>query len=423
MTAKKIVLNVVVPVIAVVGAVLMMRHLIATRPPAPTRPSMPAEQLVTVEEARRHDEVLHLRSVGRVKAAREVTLQPEVSGRVVEVDPRLVPGGILPEGTVAVRIDDRAYRLAVSQQQAQVAKARVDLQVESGRKAVAEREWSLLEKEIEASAEGKALALRDPYKRLAEVQVAAAGSALERARLDVQRTTIAVPFNAFVREESVELGLLATPQTPLARLVGTDHFWVEVTVPLDEIARVAIPGIGGVPDGGGARAVVRQVGTGSSATVERQGRVIRLLSELDPLGAQARLLVEISDPLGLASTERGLPLFLGAFVDVAIDVAALDQVVAVPRRALRDGKAVWVLAPEGKLEIREVEIVWRDEDEVLVKRGVAPGERIITSRLSAPVAGMPLKVVAPKEQVGSDPAGPTGAPGGAGAAAKKAVAP
>lgn len=400
MRLKNILLHVVLPIVAVVGAVMIMRHLVATRPPTPTAPAMKTGQLVTVVEAMRHDRPLRIESVGRVKPAREVTLQPEVSGRVVAVDPRLVQGGLLPAGAVAVEIDDQAYRLQVAQQQANVAKARVDLQVEGGRKAVAEREWALLEKEIEASADGRSLALREPYLRLAEVQVAAASSALERARLDVSRTTITVPFNAFVREETVEPGLLATPQTMLARLVGTDAFWIEVTVALDEVSRIAIPGLAGVPEGQGARALVRQVGTGD-AVVEREGRVIRLLSELDPLGAQARLLVEVPDPLGLAASERPLPLFLGAFVDVAIDAAPLSEVVAIPRKALREGRLVWILSPEDKLEIRTVDIAWRDREEVLVTSGVEPGERIITSPLTAPVAGMSLQVVGATKTAGS----------------------
>lgn len=394
MTAKKIILNGVVPVVAVVGALMVLNQLVATRPQTPTRPSMPNVPIVSVEEARPYERALHVKAVGRVKPARAVTLQPEVSGRVVEVAPDLVPGGILSAGTVAVRIDDRPYRLVVSQHKANVAKARVDLQLESGRKAVAEREWSLLEEGIEASPEGKALALRKPQQRLAEVQVASAASALERARLDVERTTIKLPFNALVTEETVEPGLLATPQTPLAKLVGTDAFWVEVTVPLDEVARIAVPGLDEVPPGGGARALVRQVGTGANV-VAREGRVVRLLGELDPLGAQARLLIEIPDPLGLEGAARALPLFLGAFVEVEIDATPFDAVVAIPRRALRDGKAVWVLTAEDTLDIREVTIAWREPGQVLVTAGVTPGERVITSRLTTPVTGMDLKIAAP----------------------------
>jgi len=390
MTLRKVLLNVILPLAVVIGAVIAVGQLLATRPETPTMKPPELGQFVTIEVASAHTEPVHVRSVGRVKPAREVVLQPEITGRIVLADPRLTPGGLLPAGAVAVTLDARAYRLVVAQQQANVAKARVDLQVESGRKVVAEREWSLLESEVAASADGKALALREPYQRLAAVQVAGAEAALQRARLDVERATLIVPFNAMVREESVELGLLASPQTPLAKIVGTDAFWAEVTIPLDELGRIAIPGLAGVAEGEGSLVRVTQVGGG----VTKEGRVLKLLNELDPLGAQARLLIEVDDPLGLKTEPRGLPLFLGAFVDVEIVGTAFESVVSVPRKGIRDGTSAWVLSPEGTLDIRAITIVWRERDEVYITSGVKAGERVITSRLSAPVQGMRLEVAA-----------------------------
>ncbi|HRE92269.1 MAG TPA: HlyD family efflux transporter periplasmic adaptor subunit, partial [Myxococcota bacterium] len=108
----------------------------------------------------------------------------------------------------------------------------------------------------------------------------------------MDRATVTVPFNAYVRAESVELGLLATPQAPLVSLVGTDHFWVEVLVPLAELSRIAVPGLGGVADGQGSPAKISLMGSAASQ-VTRVGRVKQLLTELDPLGAQARLIIEV----------------------------------------------------------------------------------------------------------------------------------
>lgn len=414
MTGRQIALNIALPAVVLVGAVLFIRHLGATKPEQKQMKPPDMGQFVTVEEAKPYLEPTHIKTVGRVKAAREVTLSPEVSGRIVEVHPNLMVGGLIKEGEVAFKIDERAYRLNVAQQQANVAKARVDLQLESGRKVVAEREWGLIESQIAATADGKALALREPQKRLAEVSVAAAASALDRARLDVDRATVTVPFNAYVRAESVELGLLATPQTPLVSLVGTDHFWIEVLVPLAELSRIAVPGLGGVVEGQGSPAKVSLMGS----QVMKLGRVKQLLTELDPLGAQARLIIEVEDPMGLAEGARALPLFLNAFVDVEIEGAGLQGVVAISRKSLRDGDKVWLLV-DGKLEIRDIEVVWRERDIVLAKSGVAEKDKVITSRLSAPVAGMALKVAG----AGMTAGGPPGAPGGPGGGAGPGAGP
>ena len=122
-----------------------------------------------------------------------------------------------------------------------------------------------------------------------------------------------------------------------------------------------------------------------------------MLSDLDPLGRMARVVVEVMDPLelGRPPSERRLPLLVGAFVSVRLVGTTLDDVVAVPREAIREGDSVWVATRDDTLEIRPVIITWRERTRVLVVRGLADAERIISSPLSAPVEGMALRFMAP----------------------------
>jgi RND family efflux transporter MFP subunit len=377
---KSLLLNVVLPVAVLVGTGATIRAFMSSRPATPQAPPMPTGQVVnaiTVERAVARAEV---KAVGRVKPARELTVLPEVAGRLVELHPELQPGGIIRAGETIVRIDDRPYRMQVSQQEANAA-ARVELQVEAGRRSVAEREWSMLESEVQATADGKDLALRKPYERLAQVKVASAGAALARARLDVERTVLAAPFNALVREEAAEPGMLAGPQTPIARLVGTDAFWVEVTVPDEALARLRVPSPGAPASEGAAVVVRRSVWN---------GRIIRLLGDLDTIGAQARLLVQIDDPLALATP--GKPLLLNSFVEVSIASEPLPDAVRLPRVALREGDIAWVLGADDTISFRPLTIGAREKDHVLVTAGLTAGERVVTSRLAAPVPGMKVRV-------------------------------
>ena len=59
---------------------------------------------------------------------------------------------------------------------------------------------------------------------------------------------------------------------------------------------------------------------------------------------------------------------------------------------MRDGDRVWLITPENQLRISEVEIVWRDSDETLV-RGMSQGDRLIVSNLPTPIDGMPVRVL------------------------------
>ncbi len=417
MTAKKIVLNVVLPIVALLGAFMTVGAFMRSRPETPKMPPEVTGQVVRVALAEAASGRAKVTAVGRVRAARELTVMPEVSGRLVELHPALQPGGLVREGDELLRIDDRAYRLMVSQQEANAAAARVDLQVESGRRSVAEREWSLLESDVQATAEGKALALRKPYERLAQVRVASARAALERARLDVERTVLKAPFNALVREETAELGMLVGPQSAIARLVGTDTFWVEVSLPFDDLARIRVPGPGQDEAAGAAATIVPSHLAGADGAATYAGRAIRLLGDLDAVGAQARILIEVPDPLGLESGKA--PLLLNTFVEVALETEAAPDAIRVPRVALREGDVVWVLKADDTLEFREVEVGARERDAVLVTAGLEPGERIITSRLSAPVPGMKLKVADEAVKAAS---APVPVDGGAAPPASKAEA-
>jgi hypothetical protein len=130
--------------------------------------------------------------------------------------------------------------------------------------------------------------------------------------------------------------------------------------------------------------------------------VLRLLGDLDPVGRMARLLVEIRDPLGAAVPAKApkegeppplaLPLLLGAYVEVGIEAQQLTNVVEVPRLALRGDDSVYVVGKDDRLEVRGVEIAWRRADTVLIKSGIAAGDRVITSRLPNAVPGMQLRV-------------------------------
>jgi len=363
------------------GAVALAVILIATKP-EPPRAEKPLEgTLVEVVQiaARRHEVELHAK--GTVVPGTEVVLQSELGGRVVWQSPELVPGGRFKAGQPIVRIDPRDYELAVESYRSQVNQAKLELSLESRRGDVAAREWNTFG-EMDVSEEQKALAQREPQLESAKLALKAAQSALKKAQLDLSRATLRAPFNAMVVSESVDLGQLISPQAPVARLVGTDEYHVQVSVPVASLRTVRAR-TENAP--GSTAKVVQHVG---SETIERAAEVIRQLPDLDPGGAMARLLLRIDNPLG---QEGELPLLLGSFVDVAIAAQPIDDAIRLPRAALRNGRSAYVMNDQNLLEIREVEIAWTEPDAVLVTAGLDSNDRIVTSRIATPVPNMLLR--------------------------------
>jgi RND family efflux transporter MFP subunit len=393
MPMLKKILRVVLPVVVVALGVGVFRYLVATRPAPPRAQSAPTATPVRVMRvsAARHDVVVT--GQGVVLPAREVALQTELNGRVVARHPDLVPGGVVAAGEVLVRIDPRDFRAAIAQQRAQAEAQRVAVQTEERRRAVAEREWELLARHgetLHTSPEGRALALREPQLRSAQASAAATDALLAQARLTLSRTTLRAPFRALVREADVEVGQLVGPTARLGTLVDADVFWVQVSLPLESVLPLVRTGPSGPAIDAAAR-VVQEVG---ARTITREGRVVRMLGDLDPVGRMARVLVAIRDPLGLDTPDpSGLPMLLGAYVRVEIDAGSIEGAHEIPRTALRPGDTVWVLE-DGVLAIREVTVAWRREHSVLVSDGLAEGDLLVTSALAAPVAGMPLRDVA-----------------------------
>ncbi|RLB55664.1 MAG: hypothetical protein DRJ42_05640 [Deltaproteobacteria bacterium] len=398
MSPTRRVLQFALPILVILLGVGIRMVLVATKPVPQRVERVDRGALVEVSEAQRADHEVTLTVHGTVIPAQRVVLMPQVGGRVTWISPDLAPGGRFRVGDELVRIDPRDYRLAVEQRAADLSRSRLERRVESTRQEVAEREWELFDDgSRDISPEGRALALREPQMENANVNVRAAGSAVRRARLDLQRTGISAPFNGFVQAENVDLGQVVGPSSQVVTLVGTDAFWVRVSVPVANLAHVSVPGFNA--EEGSRAVVIQQIG---EQTVERHGRVVRLYGDLDPAGQMARLLVEIEDPFGYEGETSGLPLLLGSYVAIDIEATPVTDAVEVPRYAVRDGDHVYVMSDDDTLSIRPIHVAWRLEDTVLVSDGIENGDMIITSRLSNAVTGNRLRVQEPSE----GPAGP-----------------
>ncbi len=328
--------------------------------------------------------------MGTVRPANEVTIQPQVQGKVVSLGKALIPGGYVKKGGSLVRIEGNDYQLAVRQYEGQLATAKAQLAQEKGRQAIAAKEYELMKKEIEEAGGNLELILRKPQLDAAQAAVENAKAALAKARLDLGRTRINAPFNAIVESRNINIGTHVTPSTPLAKLVGTDVYWIETLVPVDHLRWVSIPQEGKTGTPGSEVTVHDPAAWGES--MHRKGRVLRLLPGLEEKGRMARVLVEVKDPLALEEENKGKPrLLVGSYVSVEIDGGVLESAPALERQYLRDNDTVWVMDENGSLDIRKVDVAFRDRDRVYVAEGLNENDAVVTTNLSGPVQGMPLR--------------------------------
>jgi len=156
---------------------------------------------------------------------------------------------------------------------------------------------------------------------------------------------------------------------------------IDVALPIGELAWIDIPG---------ALATVNL--NLNDETFVWQGRVDRTLGVIDPVQRQAKVVVQVKNPFK-RQTAHSPELSIGTFVDVEIIGLTIDNVITMPRQALRNKHIVWIASKDSTLEIREITVERLTSTNVMVSDGIKPGERIVTSNISGAAPGLKLRPV------------------------------
>jgi len=378
-------LRILVAFIIIGAGIAGAAYLKKTAPKTTKRPPAKWIPVVQVENLRPSRERVLVKAMGTVIPAQKVLLKSRVSGQVVAIHPDFTPGGFVKKHDLIIQLDPTDYQLALARKQSDLINAQYALKLEQGRQDVALREWQLLNAGRNSPGTDSELALRKPHLDKAEADVAAAQAAVAQATLDAERTRISAPFNALVLSKAVDVGSQVASQEPLAELVGTDTYWIQVSIPIERLDWIQVPGQRG--DNGASV----KVEYGQGHTIN--GTVTRLVGDLDSEGRMARIIVAVNDPLNRGRAPNdGPPLLLGEYVRVAIQGRVLENVFAVPRTALHDDNTIWLADPDDRLVIHEVYPIWRDSETVLLHDDLKSGDRLVITDLPAPVAGMELRV-------------------------------
>lgn len=329
-------------------------------------------------------------SLGSVVAARDILLSSRVSGQVIEVENVFTLGGIIEEGELLLRIDPSDYEQALVARESELLQVEAELAIEEGQQRVARREFELLGTEIEDS--NRSLVLREPQIESLRAKLKAARAAVDRAKLDLDRTEIRAPFDGQILARSAELGSQVSQGDELARIVGSDVYWIIATVPLSTLQWIEFPDADGRA---GASATVRHR-TAWPAGKTRQGSVGRLIGEVDESTRMARVIVEVQQPMGDGTPETPA-LILGSIVQVEITARPIDQVVQLERALLRQNDTVWLM-DSNQLRIQSVEVLFSDAEYAYISSGLTDGDRVVTTNLATVVDGLEIRELTPSVQ-------------------------
>lgn len=327
--------------------------------------------------------------LGMVRPAQQINLQPRVNGQVIELSPKFIPGGRIKKGDLLLKIDPADFENAISISESELEQACAQMEIEEARQRLAKKELELLQGSIDEANRG--LVTREPQIASSKAEVSAAKASVERARINLDRTKIRAPFDALVLRRSVNIGSQVGASSDLGQLIGLEEYWVMASVPIRSLRWVQFPDEDNETEG--SKVIIRNVDAWGK-DVTREGRVARLIGSLDEQTRLAQVLVVVDDPLGRVNDAP--PLILDSLLGTEIEGKPMESVVRLERDYIRDEETVWV-RKDGKLEIREIEIEFRDGQYAYISSGLDEGDEVVISTLATPAEGIGLKKREPKQ--------------------------
>ena len=349
-------------IVIVVGAALI--YVFTGSPPPQNRSRFGAEGgpvPVLAAAAAKADVPVYLDAVGTIKALNTVTVRPQVDGKLLSVG--FKEGDDVKKGDVLAVIDPTTYQAQLNQaigkkaqDEAQLANAKIDL---------------------------------DRYERLA------ATNAINRQQADTQRALVA-QYAALVQSDQAAI---ENAQATLS--------YTNIVAPIEGRTGIRMVDEGNIVHGSDANSAVVVITQLKPISV-----IFSLpqqdLSQVNDAFAKAPLTAEAQRPDSDAVIDRGvlrvvdnqvdqttgtvklkgefpnanLQLWPGQFVNVRLLIDTLKDVVVIPTGAVQrgpNGTFVYVVKDDNTAAIRPIVVQKQDETQTVVKSGLAPPERVVTT--------------------------------------------
>ena len=379
------ILKFVAPVLVLAAGVGTVTALSAAKESPEKTEEAPRVLSLHVENARAEKVRLSVRTQGEVSAKTDISLIPQVSGRIISVSDNFAEGGAFASGSTLIKIDDADYKLAVIRAEARVAETAVTLEKELADARIKTKQWEEWVKDGDPTP----LALNAPQVARAQASLRGAEADMQSAKLNLARTEVSVPFKGRVMERSVGMGQYVTAGTPIGRVFATDT--VEIRLPLtdSQLTELNLP-IGFVATKGNAPAVSLSTNMGGEDHTWR-GHIVRVNASVDKETRLVYAIAEVEDPYG-ASAHAGMPLAVGLFVNASIKSVIPKDALVMSRDALRGKDKVYVIR-DGKLEIRTVSVLSTSAEQLIIASGVEAGEQVVTSVVRSAYDGMAVQAI------------------------------
>jgi multidrug efflux system membrane fusion protein len=343
---------------------------------------------------------LDIQVIGNVEAYSTVTIKAQVTGELTKI--YFHEGDYVKKGDLLFTIDPRAFEAQLSQAEANLARDEAqlnqaqanlnrDLAQEKYIRSQAARFAKLFEEgiiskdqteQMQASADATAQGINADRAAIksAQAAVGASAAAVANARLQLGYTTIRSPIDGRAGYILAKEGNLITANTTdLITITQVQPIYVTFAVPEDQLslikeymAHAELPVMAAPQDG---------------SSSQQTGKLTSVDNAVDLATGTIKLKATF------ANSER--KLWPGQFVRVTLRLTTRPNTLVVPSQAVQtgqDGPFVYVVKADRTVEARNVVTGSEADHDIVVEKGLQPGETVVTEGHLRLAPGMRVQI-------------------------------
>jgi len=339
---------------------------------------------VIVEILTPKDFQIQISSNGTTTPLTQTVLTAEVGGEVIYRSKKFSEGSSVIEGEILAKIDDTDLQLQYKNALLQLANAEVQHSLQLAEAEVAKEAWEKIGDGVASD-----LTLKKPQLKQAEALLEVAKAQVSSAEKKLNKTEIVAPYAGRIQSVNIDLGTTIIPGQPVGALYTSSEIEVTLAVKDNDLQFLSIPMDGRKLDPSEQALVeIRSFYKGKNQTWI--GRLERVDGVIDPVTRMINLIAVFKNDF-IETDKPNLPI--GLFVEALIDGINLKNIFSIPVNAISENNEVYIVNNDNELVLRQLSILKKYSDFVIVKDGLKAGERIVTSKLSTASNGIKVNPV------------------------------
>ena len=348
----------------------------------------PVEELpppdVIIEILTPKDFQVQISSNGTTTPLTQTVLTAEVGGEVIYRSKKFAEGASVIEGEILAKIDDTDLQLQYKNALLQLANAEVQYSLQLAEAEVAKEAWDKIGDGVASD-----LTLKKPQLKQAEAFLEVAKAQVSSAAKKLNKTEIIAPYAGRIQNVNIDLGTTIVPGQPVGAMYTSSEIEITLAVKDNDLQILSIPMDGRkLNPSEQASVVIESFYKGK--TQSWKGKLERVDGVIDPVTRMINLIAVFKNDF-IESDKPNLPI--GLFVEAKIDGITLKNIFEIPINSISEDNEVYIVDKDNQLELRELTILKKYSEFVIIKDGLKAGERIVTSKLSTASNGIKVNPV------------------------------